>query len=81
MSVTIFVCDPSPEYSSFEEQWGAQLGASQERQAEADHESDCLEEERAIFLDALADPDFEPDLEHEVELERWTETQEPEVIG
>jgi hypothetical protein len=79
MRVSAFVCDPSP-HSSFEEQWGAQFGEAQERQAEADYEDDRLEEERTLFLDALFDPDFEPDLEHETDLERWTETQEPEVF-
>lgn len=70
--LTVVVCDPSP-YSSFEEQWGAQLGAEQERLAEQDHDEDVAELERQQFLELLNDPDFEPDLEHEADIERFTE--------
>jgi len=78
-TLTIHVCDPSP-YSSFEEQWGAQLGLQQERQAEADFEADLAEQERSQFVEMLGDPDFELDLEHEADLARFTEIEEPEVF-
>jgi hypothetical protein len=78
-SLTIHVCDPSP-YSSFEEQWGAQLGEAQARQADEDWEVDQLESERVEFCDLLSDPDFEPDLEHEADLVRFTDACEPEIV-
>lgn len=71
MTVTLHVCDPSP-YSSFEEQWGAQLGEQQAQQADEDFEADQLETERVEFCDLLKDPDFEPDFEHEADFVRWT---------
>jgi hypothetical protein len=77
--LTIHVCDPTP-YSSFEEQWGAQLGEAQARQADEDWEADQLETERQQFCELLGDPDFEPDLADEPNLERWTETCEPEIV-
>lgn len=77
--LTIHVCDPSP-HSSFEEQWGAQVGAEQERLAEQDHESDRVEAERIQFMELLNELEYEPDLEDEDMLEKWTETQEPEII-
>lgn len=75
----IHVCDPSP-YSSFEEQWGAQLGEQQARQADEDWEADQLEAERLEFLGLLNDPDFEADLEHEAAFACWMELCEPEIV-
>lgn len=75
--ITIHVCDPAP-HSSFEEQWGAQLGAREELLAEQDAQDDFNELARLAFTDQLDDPDFEPDFEHETDFERYTEVAEPE---
>lgn len=77
--LTFRSCDPSP-FSSFEEQWGAQLCEAQERRAEEDYEADQLEAARVEFCDLLNDPDFEPDVEDEADLVRWTEEVEPEIV-
>lgn len=74
--LTIYSCDPTP-HASFEEQWGAQLGEAQ-WQAEQDHED--LLAERDAFTDRLYDEDFEADACDEPDLERWTETCEPQVF-
>lgn len=80
LTLTFHACDPNP-HSSFEEQWGSQLGLTQEQQADEDYESDQIESERLGFCELLFDENTEFDFEHESDLNRWTETCEPEIVG
>lgn len=76
--VTLHVCD-HPGFSSFEEQWGHQLGLAQEAQADQDFLDDLREENRLLACELLEQGPPDDPIDAEL-IDEHTEEVEPDEL-